>query len=109
MPQELGEQAQQKLRGKQLTPGVFGGGGCAQDSHLPWSCFFITHVQIACCYYRYHFSYMVLEFELKASFEPHLGPFCFSYFSDRILCFLLGPASGHDPPTYASQVIGITD
>jgi hypothetical protein len=24
--------------------------------------------------------------------EPRLSPFCFSYFSDSVLCFFLGPS-----------------
>jgi hypothetical protein len=36
--------------------------------------------------------------------------FCFSYFSDRVSSFCLGPASADDPPpTYASPIAGITN
>jgi hypothetical protein len=34
--------------------------------------------------------------------------FCFSYFSGRVLCFCLWLALNLDPPTYASQVAGMT-
>jgi hypothetical protein len=37
------------------------------------------------------------------------GPFCFSYFSDKVLCFRLGLNLDHSTPTYASHVAGITD
>jgi hypothetical protein len=32
---------------------------------------------------------------------------CFSYFSDRVLAFFLGPVSGFDPPTYTFLTAGI--
>jgi hypothetical protein len=37
------------------------------------------------------------------------NPLSFSYFSDKVLCFCLGPDSAHDSLTYASQIIsGLT-
>jgi hypothetical protein len=36
-----------------------------------------------------------------------LTPFCFSYFLGRVLSFLPGPASDHNPPTHTSCVAGI--
>jgi hypothetical protein len=61
------------------------------------------------------FFWAVLEFELRASFllgghcttsaiPPAL--LCFSYFTDRILCFCLGLPQT-DPPTYDSHIAGI--
>jgi hypothetical protein len=38
---------------------------------------------------------------------PPPCPFYFSYFPDRVLCFLFGLASDHNP-TSASQVAGVT-
>jgi hypothetical protein len=35
--------------------------------------------------------------------------FCFNYFSNRVLGFLLGSSPDHNPPTSASLVAGITD
>jgi hypothetical protein len=37
------------------------------------------------------------------------SPFCFSNFSDRVSLFLLGWASAHNPPTYASCKGGVID
>jgi hypothetical protein len=64
----------------------------------------------------HNFLLVVLGFELRAL---HLlgrcstsvtspTPFCFSYFSDRVLCFLPGPTLDCNPPTYASCAAGIT-
>jgi hypothetical protein len=56
----------------------------------------------------------ILEFELRTLhlYSYHLShdtsPFCFSYFSDRSLCFCLGLASDCEPSTSASSIAGIT-
>jgi hypothetical protein len=48
-------------------------------------------------------------FERQALYHLRHAPSPFSlYFSDRVLCFCLGPAFDHDPPTHPSYVVGIT-
>jgi hypothetical protein len=37
------------------------------------------------------------------------SPFCFSYFLDRVSCFLCRLALDHDPPTYAFCIAGIIE
>jgi hypothetical protein len=70
------------------------------------------------CNVSFFFFFSVLAFKLRALcllasvllLDPHSQHFfAFSYFSDRVSIFCLGPVSDHNPPTYFFCVAVIID
>jgi hypothetical protein len=75
-------------------------------SHAPRSCWYLCQkdpIQSVLPYF-YLFSLVLTSFSWLTTWAMPQPFFCFSYFSDRVLNFLPGPASDQDPPLLHSQV-----
>jgi hypothetical protein len=65
-------------------------------------------VLLLCYYYAFEIIGFLLRVLCFLSLEWHSpSPFCFSHFSDMVLCFSPWAAIIHDPPTYTSCKAGM--